>query len=335
MGHEIIGKYTPIVIAETEAKFGDTRIVNYSGRSLGEVISFFPKSLKANKIVLMPDLNPGRAPLPSGCSVEINEDIQPDWRRFMLSDIGCGMQVLKSKITWDDFERQLSEWNNLYRKLKANKGGIGDLGSGNHFLDAAVDENEQVYFIIHTGSRNESARAEAYLEKLEKFDVVYDETQAWARENRDTVRYFIENGYGDTELILDKPHNFLDRDLDKVIIYKGAVNLQPKDLTLIPSSMDGDMVIVQGVEEQLPNINYTMAHGTGRLKSRGDSKDDARSYDFAGLRKRIHIPDEISDDSILTENPSCYKSLEACLRQISDLIIIRKRLNPVAYIGQV
>lgn len=335
MAAEVLSDFSFRPGERPEIRVGDARVVNYSDMPVEKVISLFPKSLRADKIVTMPDLNPGRAPLPSGCSVEINVMNQLDWRKFLLSDIGCGMQVLSSSLKWEDFEQDLNVWDNLYPKLRANKGKLGDLGSGNHFLDAAVDDEGRVYFIVHTGSRNHSAKVDTYLDQPRKFDAIYKETQEWARANRDTVAQMLGRTYPDLELMFDQPHNSFAKKDHSVVIYKGTVSLQPGNLSLIPSSMDGDMVIVEGVEQNLAPINHTIAHGTGRIKSRGDSKEDAQLYDFDSLRKRVHIPDEIPDASILTENPSCYRDLDHSLKSIRELIVVKKRLTPVAYIGQI
>ena len=48
--------------------------------------------------------------------------------------------------------------------LRTNKGGLGDLGGGNHFLDAIAPYSDgPIYFLIHTGSRNESGHVDALI----------------------------------------------------------------------------------------------------------------------------------------------------------------------------
>jgi len=312
----------------------ETLFYNLSGRSLEEIYHWFPGDLRAEKIVLLPDLCPGKSPLPTGCCVEINPEKQNDWRRFAISDVGCGMQVLKSSLSWEEFENEIKLWDEIYYELKSNKGKLGDLGSGNHFLDAAVDENERVYFVIHTGSRDESPKAAELVSKPAMFDRTYSQIQGWARANRDAIRSILERRYGKLEFVLDKSHNFYKQGRDRVLIYKGAVELKPGEITIIPSSMEGDMVLVKGTEK-MAEINFAMSHGTGRVKSRSESKKEAQFFDFDKLRKRIYIPELIKDESILTENPSCYRSLDNCLSLIKGLVEVEKRLSPVAYLGQI
>lgn len=314
----------------------ETDYFNFTGLSMQELLRFFPSDLKAKKIVLLPDFTPNKSGLlPSGCSVEIDTSADPEWRRFAVSDVGCGMQVLKSSLEWEDFENNKDRWDFMYERLLDNKGQFGDLGSGNHFLDAAVDADERLYFVIHTGSRDESEKATDLIDNPEAFDAVYTASVEWARQNRDEIGKELTSEYGELEFVLDKPHNFYLKDdiRGKATIYKGAVILKPGELNIVPSSMDGDMALIQASED-LRQINYSMLHGTGRVKSRSESKEDAQGYDFNGLRSRIYIPLEISDASILTENPTCYRNLDDCLELVHSTVTVNSRLTPIGYIGQ-
>jgi len=306
---------------------------NYSGKPLQEIIHYFPPDLHADKIVVMPDFNPSKAPLPTGCSVEIDEVKQPDWRKYTLSDIGCGMQVLQTPLTWDDFENNHKKWDTVREKLLENKGGLGDLGSGNHFLDAAVDQDQRLHFVIHTGSRDKSKDAESVIDNPSQFEETYKYILGWAKKNRDTIRDVVEDQYGGTDFVLDKSHNFYDRKEGKVVIYKGSVQLKEGEETLIPSNMDGEMVLVEGTDK-VEDLNGALAHGTGRRQSRSENKEESRSYDFSSLRKRIFISDAVADQTFLTEIPPSYRDLDACLELIQDLVIVKKSLYPIAYIGR-
>lgn len=328
----------------TELNFETIKEIEFCNLSSVETyraIDYFPRDLKAERVILLPDLNPGRAPLPTGCCVEFDIEKQPEWRKFAISDVGCGMQVLKSKITLGEFVGDIKKnpennnWSGLYGKLKDNKGRLGDLGSGNHFLDAAAasaDPEELIYFIIHTGSRDESNKANDLTNMPEEFDEAYKNITRWARGNRDAISRFLEASYGTLDFILDKPHNLYKQQGDKAIIYKGAVELKPGELTLIPSSMQGGMAIVEGLED-MELINDAMSHGTGRVKSRAESKKEP--FDFTDLRKRIYIPPQIPDGSISTENPSCYRKLDDCLDLVKRFVAPKKNLYPLAYLGQI
>lgn len=70
-------------------------LVNLSAEPPGVLHSWIPHSLKAEQIVFLPDACPGKSPLPTGTAVLTK---QSDWRRFAISDCGCGMRLLKSSV---------------------------------------------------------------------------------------------------------------------------------------------------------------------------------------------------------------------------------------------
>jgi len=263
-----------------------------------------------------------------------------DWRKFAVSDVGCGMLVASTNLDFEDFDSNRRAWDEVYNRLRSNRNkGLGDLGSGNHFLDAVVNyETEHVYFVIHTGSRAESTKVSGLVDNPRKFDEEFANTVSWAVENRLAIGEILKQVYSgiEFEVILDKNHNHFEEIDTGVIIRKGAVKLLPDELTVIPSTMNGDMVLAHGgSSEFLEPLLFSMSHGTGRAKSRSESKEDARNFDFAALRRAIYIPNGISNASLRTENPRCYRDLDACLKLLGDSVIVEERLTTVAYIGQV
>ena len=321
----------------TETKSG-TRWYNLTAKSLGEVISEFPRDLMAEKVVVLPDLSPSsRALLPNGSCVVIDQNKDPRWRRFAVSDVGCGMALVRSKVQFDDFDRNLDAWDEMARRLRQNKGKKGDLGRGNHFLDAVVDSagNEtSVYFAIHTGSRDESPKANHLVNNPSKFDTTYKEIKDWARGNRHEITHMLEAFYGQTEIVFDRPHNFYIQRDNRAFIYKGSVKLSPGEETVIPSNLDGEMAIVQA-NNKIFEIEGAMSHGTGRLMRRALAKVLSYTYDFDGLKKRIIISEGISNASLRGELPYGYRKLDDCLSLLDEVAQTTKRLTTVAYIGQI
>jgi len=113
-------------------------IVNLSAEPLGKLHSWLPHNLHAEKVVFLPDACPGKSPLPTGTAVLTHQD---DWRRFAVSDCGCGMRLVRSQL--ETTELTPAAWNEIARELISNKGGLGDLGGGNHFLDALVSYTDE------------------------------------------------------------------------------------------------------------------------------------------------------------------------------------------------
>ncbi len=135
-------------------------------------------------------------------------------------------------------------------------------------------------------------------------------------------------------MVLDKNHNHFELKEDYVIIRKGAAKLLPSELTVIPSHMTGDVVLVRGTD-QLADTHFSICHGTGRTMSRSEAKVLSMDFDFSSIRRQIYIPDGIANESIKTDAPFCYRDLDDCLALLDGLIEVEERFSPIAYIGQI
>ena len=303
--------------------------LNLSAEPLGKLHSWIPEGLEAERIVFLPDACPGESPLPTGTAVLTH---QPDWRRFALSDCGCGMRLMRSSFAPKDLT--LKQWDALANCLRANKGRLGDLGGGNHFLDALVPyEDGPVHFLIHTGSRSELGRVDGLVDRPELFDQEFDRVVQWAADNRAKIGDEIAAVFGKQELILDLPHNTYETlPGGGAIIRKGSVHLRPGEFSVIPSHMSGDVVTVRATA-MVEGALCSMSHGTGRKMSRGDCKPLAEAFDFGALRKSILLPSDLEDASLRTEGPYAYRDLDECLALISGYVEEVARFGVLAYMG--
>jgi RNA-splicing ligase RtcB len=304
-------------------------ITNLSAEPIGKLHSWIPHDLVADQIVFLPDACPGKSPLPTGTAVLTRQE---DWRRFAVSDCGCGMRLLRSSVSVKDLEPD--RWNAVADLLRANKGGLGDLGGGNHFLDAiAPYEDGPVHFLIHTGSRNESGHVDALIDRPSDFDRTFDEVVQWAVDNRSTIQERVERVFGKTDLLLDLPHNTYEQIGDgSVIIRKGSVRLLPGELSVLPSHMSGDVVLIRAAEKAGEILN-SMSHGTGRKMSRSDCKPFADAYDYQLLRSSILIPTGVENMSLRTDGPFAYRDLDECLALIADYVKVVARFGVIGYMG--
>jgi tRNA-splicing ligase RtcB len=305
------------------------KILNLSAEPLWKLHTWIPHGLAAEEIVFLPDACPGKAPLPTGTAVLTR---QPDWRRFAVSDCGCGMRLLESQLTAADVT--LQRWDQLADRLRDNKGRLGDLGGGNHFLDALLPYDDgPVHFLIHTGSRDESGHVDSMIDDAARFDREFDRVVGWAADNRAAIHDEVEQVFGKTSLVLDLPHNTYQSMPDGgAIIRKGSVHARPGSLLVIPSHMSGDVVLARATE-QVSHSLESLSHGTGRKLSRSDAKPLADSFDFAALRQSVLIPTGVADSSLRTEGPYAYRDLDECLALLSGYVTEVRRLAVIAYMG--
>lgn len=305
-------------------------IINFSSEPLSKLYSWLPNDLDAEKVIFFPDACPGKSPLPTGVVVYTKQN---DWREFAVSDCGCGMLLVKSLVSRSEFKRE--EWDKIYFDLKHNKGQLGDLGSGNHFLDALeAYDDKYIYFLIHTGSRNESKIVDHLIDCPDEFDLTFSGVSDWAKNNRRAIADIVAKYFGPLDILIERSHNNFELTEHGVIIRKGAVKIMPDELAVIPSNLDGDVVLVKATEKVSGTLN-SLNHGTGRLMSRSEAKQHSENYDYNELRSRIYIPEMIKNASIKTEAPFCYRDLDACIALLGDLVAIEKRFSPFAYLGQI
>ena len=306
------------------------KIRNITGRPIGQLLSFLPHDIRIDEAVFLPDMCPGRSALPTGTVVQTKD---PRWHRLAVSDCGCGMQLVRADLTHQDFDSKRHLWDELGNRLKRHKGGLGDLGGGNHFLDALApyDSTQPVHFLIHTGSRLESGLVDHLVNTPSDFKREFSRVVGWARDNRDKVRDTIQSVFGPLELVVDLPHNtFEERTDGSVIIRKGVVHSKPGTLSILPSHMTGDVSLIRAGDGVVHTLE-SLCHGTGRSLSRGEARN--LNIDTTDIRKRVYIPDYIQDSSLRTEGPHAYRSLAECQSLLGNLASEVDRFAVIAYLG--
>ena len=294
----------------------------------------------AKHVVSLPDTCPGKSPLPTGMGFLTQA---PDWRRFAVSDVGCGICIVRTGLALSDGSGSefRKAWDGLCEALAARRNrGLGDLGSGNHFLDAIASYgDDSVCLLVHTGSRNESGLVDELVDHPVEFDREFARIRTWARDNRSAVLELAEKHLGKFVPLypgiarIDRDHNHFEHLADGVLIRKGAQRVMPGELAVIPSNLMDDIVVVRATPQVSKTLNC-LPHGTGRTMSRSDAKRVAEAYDFGELRRRVYIPPQIADASLRTEAPSCYRNLDEGLALMAGYVEEVERFVPVAYIGQ-
>lgn len=140
------------------------------------------------KVRIMPDVHAGKGCV-IGFTADLGDKVIPN---IVGVDIGCGMlcvELGKVELDLEKLDKVINEnipagrnireeklmnfdkINDLYclRELKETKKfnrAIGTLGGGNHFIEVDVDEEDNKYLVIHTGSRNLGKQVADYYQNL-------------------------------------------------------------------------------------------------------------------------------------------------------------------------
>lgn len=140
------------------------------------------------KVRIMPDVHAGKGCV-IGFTADLGDKVIPN---IVGVDIGCGMLCVELgniEIDLEKLDKVINEYipagrnirehklmdfeiiNQLHclRELKETKKfnrAIGTLGGGNHFIELDIDDENNKYLVIHTGSRNLGKQVADYYQNL-------------------------------------------------------------------------------------------------------------------------------------------------------------------------
>lgn len=320
---------------------------------------------KAN-IRIMPDVSATKNCVVGFTAKLTQEKIDELPPSILGNDIGCGVLLVKtnSKIEdinlskLDDFiksnlfvnkklrpempvslQKDVEDACELYKKdSKKVFNQVGTLGNGNHFIELDVDENQNVYLAIHTGSRQLGRFIKDYYEKLysegnTSSEMSYAQAilmaQRYAKHNRESLAKMILNRLKLQAIDqFDCPHNYI---AENGIVHKGSINASLGQQVLIPLNMRDGMVI--GIGKGNADWNYSAPHGSGRKVSRMEAQEQIKLEDYKKSMKGIYSS-SISEKS-LDEAPQAYKDSDSILNLIKDTVDIKTVIRPIYNFKQV
>ncbi|MCY4661398.1 MAG: RtcB family protein [Acidobacteria bacterium] len=239
---------------------------------------------------------------------------------------------------------------------------LGTLGGGNHFIEVCLDEADQVWVMLHSGSRGVGnllgrhfialarrdmerhlarlpAKDLAYLQEGSDHFADYVDAVTWAQ------RYALENRRLMMARILgalrtclppfrvagtavECHHNYVAEEEHfgepVYVTRKGAIRAGRGDLGIIPGSMGARSYIVRGrgSRESLESC----AHGAGRRMSRSQAK---AAFTAADLERQTAGVECRKDAGVLDEIPGAYKDIDTVMANSSDLVDIVHTLKQV------
>ncbi len=241
---------------------------------------------------------------------------------------------------------------------------LGTLGTGNHFVEVCLDEADDVWVMLHSGSRGvgnligqyfiEKARNEALrldrrlpdrdLAWLDRGTEVFDDyvravswAQRFAKESRAimlTSAIEALRGWGKLppfetrDVAVNCHHNYVAEEThfgEKLLVTrKGAVRAGEGDLGIIPGSMGTRSYIVRGKGNA--NALHSCSHGAGRVHSRTKARELFSVADHEEATRGIECR---KDEGVIDETPLAYKPIDAVMKAQEDLVDIVHELRQV------
>jgi len=266
-----------------------------------------------------------------------------------ISDSAAARIVELSEMAGDrlPFYNQLTKTNWTHH--------LGTLGSGNHFVEVTVDEEDRVWLFLHSGSRgignsiamhhikvamNQMERYYitlpdndlAYLvEGTPEFDL-YIRDLNWAQhfallnreEMMDRVVHDFEHFMGkkiEESGRINCHHNFTQKEhhmgRDLWLSRKGAIQADAGQPGLIPGSMGTASYVVEGLGNKA--AFDSSPHGAGRVWAR---KAATRHFTMEDMDKEMKGIEYRRSEAFLDEIPSAYKDIDIVMDDASDLVKI-------------
>ena len=343
-------------------------------------------------IAVMPDVHYGKGAT-VGSVIAMKNAVSP---AAVGVDIGCGMGAIKTSLKAEDLqdlqkirhqiERSIptgfyshdngrrsydneqakilfEEFSSLDPKVqdldaKARKQ-LGTLGGGNHFIEICLDGENNVWLMLHSGSRNiGKTLAEIHINRARKlahnaelpdkdlsvFLAGTPEMEAYRRDLYWAQRYAYLNRAVMFDLLIDvlheffaeiafSPpimchHNYVSEEThfgEQVFVTrKGAIKAGMGDMGIIPGSMGTKSYIVRGLGNT--ESFESASHGAGRRMSRGQAK---RTFTLEDLKTQTEGVECRKDRDVLDEIPGAYKPIEEVMTNQSDLVQIVAELKQV------
>lgn len=290
---------------------------------------------------------------------------------YLKDKIPSGQTIQKVDLTLSgdeiDLNEQIIDLLNKRENLKSKKSikdnhfyfknSLGTLGGGNHFIEIDKDKNDNLYLIIHTGSRNfgkqiaeyHQYKAKKLIETVminkEEYQKIYKDleylplemggkeyledmktAQKFASLNRkriaETLLKYLDLSLTDTEHF-ETIHNYIS--FKDNIIRKGAISAHKDEKVLIPLNMRDGSLIAIGKGSQ--KWNFSAPHGAGRLFSRTEATKRLTMDEFTNTMDGIFTTS--INLNTLDEAPQAYKPSELIINSVTETVDIIENIKPV------
>ena len=239
----------------------------------------------------------------------------------------------------------------------------GTLGTGNHFVEICLDEEQRVWVMLHSGSRGIGNRIGSYFIEAAKKDMerwfitLPDKDLAYIPQGSELFHDYFDavswaQGYARTnrDLMMDAAllalaeavpksfacdceavnchHNYVSWERhfgeNVMLTRKGAVDAHKGVLGIIPGSMGAKSFIVRGKGNR--DSFCSCSHGAGRKMSRTRAAKMFTLEDHAAATAGVECR---KDADVLDETPGAYKDIDAVMAAQASLVDVVHTLKQV------
>ncbi len=251
-----------------------------------------------------------------------------------------------------EHDMEIFDW--IKRKAPSN---LGSLGEGNHFIEIEKDDDNCIWIVIHSGSRNIGHKvAQKYMIKSAGKNKDFEDTfpldikSSFGKEYMAILNFGLEFALLNRleigkkvvecietiickeihfEVWTNKNHNHAifekDNNGDLLIIHrKGATPAKENERGVIPGTMRDGCYLVEGLGNK--EFIESSSHGAGRKLSRKQAKEKISMEEFSNSMKGIL---GTVKESTLDEAPDAYKNIVDVMSLQKESVKIIKKLSPI------
>ncbi|MBL8679365.1 MAG: RtcB family protein [Myxococcales bacterium] len=233
---------------------------------------------------------------------------------------------------------------------------LATLGGGNHFIELARSPDDELWLLVHSGSRgvggaiaehHQRAARAAHRRPLSALELASDAgaaffadlavAQRFAERNRsalarlalECVSEALSTETHEIESI-DVPHNTVAReehDGRSLLVHrKGAVRAAEGDSVVVPGSMATATYLAEGLGHE--PAWRSCSHGAGRVMSRREARERVRPEALCAKMGRV-VFDRRRARDLVEEAPQVYRDVREVLDEQRALVRPTLRLEPV------
>lgn len=260
-------------------------------------------------------------------------------------------------------EKELPYYKEMVKAPWENQ--LGSLGSGNHFIEVSLDENEQVWVVLHSGSRGIGNRlADKHIkiaQKLTENEVMANRDLAWLKSEQKEFDDYIYDLMWAQEFALLNREEMMDRVMKELSYFFFKEDGHQKEIEISRINCHhnftqcehhfgqdmyitrkgaiemkkGQLGIIPGsmgtrsyIVEGLGNPDsYNSApHGAGRRFSRTEAR---RRFTMEDFERELAGVEVNHSKEFIDEIPSAYKDIDKVMEYASPLVKVQHTLKQV------
>lgn len=299
--------------------------------------------------------------------------------RYVIDNISTFMDSIQSTISFgigqknntrvehELFDDELWSSNILKPLKEMARNQLGTVGSGNHFVDVFLGDDNHIWVGVHFGSRGLGHKIATYFLNAGGAENGMDSPPLVLDVNSDLGEAYIEHmtlagryAYAGRDwacaavanilggVIIDEVHNHHNYAWEETlpnnetywVVRKGATPAYPSQRGFIGSSMGESSVIIKGLENKFGLASmYSTVHGAGRVMGRMEAKGKVNRK-TGEIKRKGKISRDMMNNWLrsakvelrggdVDESPDCYKRLTDVLNEHKGMIEVERVLRPI------